>query len=129
MQKAKSRQQAAIATAISLLYILTSKARRGRKVIFARAVTMKLLSTVLLASTLSSSSAYFSSNTRRATSTSTFVRVNNDEKKSKLSTLMRMSKDDERDAGIGSGLLSKFNPLKEIGDMFQNLDDGKNLAV
>ena len=109
--------------AISLLYILTSKARRGRKVTFARAVTMKLLSAVLLASTLSSSSA-FSSNARRATSTSTFVRANNDEKKSKLSTLMRMSKDDERDAG--NGLLSKFNPLKEIGDMFQSLDDGKN---
>ena len=109
--------------AISLLYILTSKARRGRKVTFARAVTMKLLSVVLLASTLSSSSA-FSSNARRATSTSTFVRANNDEKKSKLSTLMRsrMSKDDERDAG--NGLLSKFNPLKEIGDMFQSLDDG-----
>ena len=82
---------------------------------------MKLLSTVLLASTLSLSSA-FSSDTRRATST--FVRANNDEKNSKLSTLMRMSKDDESDAG--NGLLSNFNPLKEIGDMFQNLDDGKN---
>ena len=83
---------------------------------------MKLLSTVLLASTLSSSSAYFSSDTRRATST--FVRANNDEKHSKLSTLMRMSKDDE--SGAGNGLLGKFNPLKEIGDMFQNLDDGKS---
>ena len=81
---------------------------------------MKLLSAIVLASAVPVSSAFVSS-TR-----CTFVEIqpihNNDEQ-SNLLTARRMSNDDGKDAG--SGPFGGFNPLKEIGDMFQNLDDGK----
>ena len=84
---------------------------------------MKLLSTVVLASAVSVSSAFVSS-TRFATST--FVETqpspNNDEQID-LMTVLRMSNDDGKDAG--SGPFGGFNPFKEIADMFQNLDDGE----
>ena len=81
---------------------------------------MKLLSTIVLASAVSVSSAFVSS-TRSATS-STHQPNPNDEQ-SDLNTVMRMSNDDGKDAG--GGPFGGFNPLKEIGDMFQNLDDGE----
>ena len=81
---------------------------------------MKLLSAIVLASAVSVSSAFVSS---------TFVEIqpshnneHNDER-SDLLTVMRMSNDDGKNGG--SGPFGGFNPLKEIGDMFQNLDDGK----
>ena len=38
-----------------------------------------------------------------------------------------MSNDDGKDAG--GGPFGGFNPLKEIGDMFQNLDDGELIGT
>ena len=82
---------------------------------------MKLLSTIVLASAVSVSSAFVSS-TRSSATSSTLPSQNND-KQSNLLTLRRMAKDDGKDAG--SGPFGGFNPFKEIGDMFQNLDDGE----
>ena len=83
---------------------------------------MKLLSTIVLASAVSVSSAFVSS-TRSATSSTQRQPSTNDEQQSDLLTVMRMSNDDGKDAG--GGPFGGFNPLKEIGDMFQNLDDGE----
>jgi hypothetical protein len=80
---------------------------------------MKLLSTIVLALIVSISSA-FVSNTRCATSTSVQAHES-DEKNSKMDNVM--SNNDEIDAR--SGPFGGFNPLNDIVEMFQNLDDGK----
>ena len=87
---------------------------------------MKLLSTIVLASAVSVSSAFVSS-TRSATSSTQRQPSTNDEQQSDLLTVMRMSNDDGKDAG--GGPFGGFNPLKEIGDMFQNLDDGELIGT